>query len=505
MKRATVVFAGILLMADPAWAQLEYDFGAFVENDLRVNVARVDEPAIGRNETALGFDLVADLVPDKLRFVGDVQFVWIGFTRDTNFDGMTSRSTISPYHLESKAVFIEVVSLLPHLDLRVGRQIVHWGTADLFNPTANLNALDLEDPLKFGESIANEMIVLDWAPGGDFILSAVWVPVFQPNLLPRSGQQKIGDPRGEFPFANPQIRLEAEKLRSVWLNRPEYWIVDTPALNFQMPKWSFKNSQFGLRVQWMIGLFDMSLSYYRGYDTMPVAKSSVSGTYSTDNTAADGTPVRGVTSDVTLVYPKKQVIGFDLAGQLPFLDDAGVWFEGAFVFPRAVSMSFDLRQVVPGAKVVHGEAVRDEAYFQYTAGMDYNINEHLYLTGQFIRGFVDEFGAHNLNHYWVGGLDVRLLQEQLIIRLFCLGEIPHEDDDVVLDEDQDGYVDSLAMGATDDGTIASYVLFPAVMYKPADGLTLSLGGYVLLGHQESKFGQDAAGPSLVFFKARASF
>ena len=37
-------------------------------------------------------------------------------------------------------------------------QVVQWGTADMFNPTNNLNAPDLEDPLMFGESVANEMV-----------------------------------------------------------------------------------------------------------------------------------------------------------------------------------------------------------------------------------------------------------------------------------------------------------------------------------------------------------
>ncbi len=147
---------------------------------------RVDDLGIGRNQTTFGADLKVGLLPDKLRIVGDLQFVWTGFTKDTAFEGLTTRTTVSPYYLESKAAYVEVISLVPNLDLRVGRQIVHWGVADMFNQTNNLNALGLEDPLKFGESIANEMIRLDYTPDDNFIFTAVWVPVFQPSMLPQS-------------------------------------------------------------------------------------------------------------------------------------------------------------------------------------------------------------------------------------------------------------------------------------------------------------------------------
>jgi hypothetical protein len=232
---------------------------------------------------------------------------------------------------------------------------------------------------------------------------------------------------------------------------------------------------------------------------------STSQTSPTDEISQAGTPKIGVSTDVTLVYPDKKVVGFDLAGQLPFLDDTGFWFEGAFVFPEPISMSFDVTEVAPGSRVITGYTVKPDAFFKYTTGFDYTVNEHLFLTGQFIHGFVDEFGSHKINNYWVGGFDIKVLQERLILRLFCLGELPHEDSDITLDEDNDGLADSNAIGATADGTIASYVIFPQATYKPLDGLELILGGYFLLGHQESKFAQAAAGPSLVVFRARASF
>ena len=208
---------------------------------------------------------------------------------------------------------------------------------------------------------------------------------------------------------------------------------------------------------------------------------------------------------VKLVYPKKQVLGFDLAGQLPFLDDAGFWLEGAVFFPEAVEMSFDITEVAPGAEVIVDDVVTDQPYFKYTIGADYSINEHLFVTAQFLHGFLDEFGSHAVNNYWIATVDIKMLQDRLLLRLVGMGELPHEDDDIPLDDDGDGQVESFAAGATNDGTIGSLVLFPSIVVRPIDGLEMSLGSYFLFGHEESKFGMPAAGPSLAFFRAKASF
>jgi TRAP-type C4-dicarboxylate transport system permease large subunit len=64
----------------------------------------------------------------------------------------------------------------------VGRQIVHWGTADAFNPTNNLNPNDVEDPLLLGEQRANLMVRLDYNFWDQWTLSGVLVPIFKPLI-----------------------------------------------------------------------------------------------------------------------------------------------------------------------------------------------------------------------------------------------------------------------------------------------------------------------------------
>jgi hypothetical protein len=261
----------------------------------------------------------------------------------------------------------------------------------------------------------------------------------------------------------------------------------------------------GIKVQWLAGLFDMSLSYYRGFDGIPVTRASYSSTYSSGLTAEDGTPVLGVATDARLVYPRKQVLGFDLAGQLPFLDDAGLWFEGALIFPEEVDMSFDVTEVAPGSRVIVGPTVTNRPFYKYTIGSDYSINENWFVTAQFVHGFPDEFGSHAVHDFIVGGVDTKWIQEKLLIRAFFVGELPYEDKDKNLDDDGDGQVESFAKGATRDGTISALVFYPSVTVKPVDGLELALVGFFSFGHRESKLAQPAAGPSVVVFRARASF
>ncbi len=492
-------------IAGSAQAEVDVDFGAFLQNDVRAAVARIDEPGIARNETILGANINAELFPGKLRLIGDLRFIWRGYTRDTAFEGLTNRSVVAPYYLESHAAYLEIYELVPRVDLRIGRQIVNWGAADMFNPTNNLNPLDLEDPLMFGENIANEMIRADWYPADGVVVTMVVVPVFEPAMLPASALLAIGDPSSEFPYSDPQVRLRGENLRKIWLRAPDRYVIEQPGVRAQMPSLSLKNVQAGARVQWTMGIFDMSLSYYEGRDDIPVAKKTVSHRFETGEKAPDGLDKIGVQTDVTLVYPRMRVAGFDLTGALPFLDDMGVWFEGAFFFPERVDMTFDIKEVVPSAAVVRGQTVSERPFFKFTAGGDYSLGEHILVNAQFVRGFANEFGAEKLNNYIVAGFDLKLLQERLLLRLFGLAELPHEDDDVTLDSDRDGRPDLLIRGATNDGTICSYVIYPQVTYKPLGSLELTLGGYFPLGHQESQFGQRAAGPSLAFFRARASF
>jgi hypothetical protein len=313
------------------------------------------------------------------------------------------------------------------------------------------------------------------------------------------------DPTARVPYVSPHTRYEVEELRNIWLSNPDAYYIENPNVRAPMPDTTMANSQAGVKVQWTMGLFDMSLSYYYGRHDVPISVKSYSNLG--EQVAEDGLIKETVETDVKLYYPKKQVVGFDMAGQIPFLDNAGIWFEGAFVFPQQVQMEFDISDVVPGANVIVDDVVSSKPYFECTVGMDYSFNQYLFVTAQYIHGMPGEFGAYDVHDYFSAGFDLKFFQDQLLVRFFVIGQFPYDDDDINLDTNGDGLLDSdpNVNGARNDGAIASYVFFPQITYKPVDSLDLTLGGYFVVGHEQSKFAQNAAPPSFVFLKTKASF
>src|SRR5207237_4232252 len=133
-------------------------------------------------------------------------FVVYGDSDVADLDSTLYRERIDPYYIEADAAYLDIYKILPHLDLRIGRQIVSWGSADKFNPTNNLNTLDLSDPLLFGKALANNMIRADWNPWGDLIVTAVWVPIFRPAQLPRTAPLAVTTPNRPAPVQEEFIR-----------------------------------------------------------------------------------------------------------------------------------------------------------------------------------------------------------------------------------------------------------------------------------------------------------
>ncbi|HEX29698.1 TPA: hypothetical protein ENG04_06420, partial [Candidatus Poribacteria bacterium] len=98
------------------------------------------------------------------------------------------RDRATPWSIDLKEAYLDVYSfLIDNLDLRMGKQIVIWGTADRINPTSNICPDDLEDVFDFGEKLGVNSIKasLYWSVGEtDLTLTGVFVPVFTPSILP---------------------------------------------------------------------------------------------------------------------------------------------------------------------------------------------------------------------------------------------------------------------------------------------------------------------------------
>ncbi|BAS27298.1 DUF1302 family protein [Limnochorda pilosa] len=135
-----------------------------------------------------------------------------------------------------------VDAYLPRVDLRLGRQLVAWGTVDGNNPVDNLNPADLTlfssatEPAEAKVPLAALRAVSYWGTYQDLRAELVLLPEFRGHGLPES-------PPLTFPVEEPEVDLLA-------------------------PDW-------GVRVQRSFDRFDLALSYYDGHERMPTPDPTV--------------------------------------------------------------------------------------------------------------------------------------------------------------------------------------------------------------------------------------
>jgi hypothetical protein len=491
-----------------AFAEISTTFNVEVSNDTRVDVDRIysilpddddpdsasqivetNDPDFARNETAIRFKLRVAPHP-QVRFQGDIELIWLNASqRVLDLPELTQRWSMDPWRLECDAAYIDIRDVVPGLDIRIGRQIVHWGSADMFNPTSVLNADDLEDRAVFREPIANEMIRIDYTyiperEGwlGDVIFTLVWGPIFRPSQLPRSAILPLADNSEEIPVVEDEISERIGRLRGLVRN----WLYD-PNVHTEQPEFSLANSQFGARVQARMGETDFALSYYRGFDDIPVM------TRADAEIDDDGIHIH---SDVTLTYPRMNMFGFDLNGQLSFLGNAGFWVEGAVMYPERMGLTFvfpALPPIMPEPEEIEGTAVEGRPFLKLTVGLDYSFNEHAMIFTQYVRGMINEFGASSLSNILFVGLDLKFWNDLILLRLVGLMQMD--------------FLGGLARGEPRADVLdqISGNLFPMLRISPWGAIEIDLGAIIPIGRAGSYFGQRATGATTVFLRARAAF
>lgn len=478
----------------------------FLENlDTRVRILtsayldihRTDKVGFGRNENRI--ELYFAYTPDKhIQIVGDVEPVFMGVSQAQELDDVATRRMLTPFHVESDAAYLGIIDILPGLDIKIGRQILVWGTADRFNPTNNINPDDLEDRPLFTEPIANQMVVVDYAPLNDRLwLEGVYVPLFYPALLPPSASDALQDPDGTVPFADEDDVEVLKRLQGLMHNNPSL----VPQVNGHviMPEPILANGQAAAKIGTRVfGELDLSLSYYYGRHDIPLPVNVESATIRPNDPALYDDPdevlVPGCcfVSDAYLVYPRMQVVGFDFSTQLGFLDNTGLWGELGLFIPEPHSLRIETPidvNIAPEGepaelgREIEGPSIRKTPFVKATAGLDYTFGKHVYVQGQYLRGFTDEFGADHIGNYLVAGTDLIFFGRHFIVRLFGVVDFP-----------------------TDSEDEGSYVVFPELLMTPPWGyVTFELGSFVLIGGKETKFGQPAAGTSIAFLKAVGTF
>jgi len=500
------VLCGFLLIPVSAQGQSEFDYRGYLELDNRFSVPGKTEPAGISSTRFLRSDATARVTAavgeDDVQGVLDLALVFTGFPQTDNLNDLMIRERVDPFRLESDALYIEILDMLPGLDMRLGRQILHWGSADQFNPTNVVNAYDYEDPLKFGAAVANEMLVLKYtAPISvfsdsttifdDLAIEVAAVPIFRPGQLPASALAAFNDSSlFDQVVDSPSLR-DLKGVQDLFLNSGGTVAYDVDVNN---PEPDFANAQVGTRLSWTLLGTDMGIMYYRGFEDTPRAEDIratglnvpqnidindeeallpvVEGLVATRSNGVTDDGEGAIPTDVKLSYPRVQVLGADLSTSLDFMGGVGLWGEFAMTFHEDLYRYIDV-----GLGPVLEQEAEAGHYWKLTTGFDYSLTSWWYFNAQYIRGFVDEFGAPNLGDYVLAGSEFKMFSETVALLLFS-----------ILDLEE-----------------LSAVIYPELFMRLWRNTEVSVGAFAFLGEPDTKFGSRLTGPNTVFIKGRYSF
>jgi hypothetical protein len=271
---------------------------------------------------------------EHVSFYADLRGGYQGNQRSPANDGVLIRfDEVYP----SKDRYVEIAEAylsfyLSELDLRIGIQKFAWGTLDQFNPTDNLNPWNLRhpfetDPLrrKIGVPAVRALVGSAFS---SVLVEAIWMPFYVPYRMPDPGDRwypPLFDAVKTFPTPDLGLPIALPPVNIVQFNTEP-----------DLPPRTFENSDFGIRLSRTIGSMDIGVSYFYGFDRMPVF--GVEGRVVADLQLLP--PDLGLTYLMNLEpqLHRIQVFGLDMAmsrGVFTFRA------EGAFIKDRYVNVGLD--------------------------------------------------------------------------------------------------------------------------------------------------------------------
>jgi len=251
-----------------------------------------------------------------------------------------------PVMVISNELYINTYNLIPNLDLRAGKLIISWGSADMLSPLDNFN------PLPPGMSFTsmsqkNGVLAADATYYFNDItyLQAIVLPSFVPSYMPEKYEEQL-----YLSMFAPQFQAQEIEITSINIahTHPE-------------------NPVWGIKLGRSFTSFDAAISYYNGYylNAYPETKQLV---------PEDS----GMVLNLGLAYPKKNVFGFEFQGDFPGIEGA--------------TLRGDLAYIVPQPWQVQDEDRLKDPYLKAVIGADYTTSFNLYLNVGFIWGFALEEG-----------------------------------------------------------------------------------------------------------------
>ena len=378
-------------------------------------------------------------------------------------------------------------------DIRIGLQKFAWGRLDEINPTDILNTEDMTDPVLREESERKQGVPAVKANIYTDIVNCelAWIPRYLPYRL------SMPDERW-FPAV---LRVpESIETNSMFGSVP----VNASYADIDLPPLTLDNSEAGVRLSRSIAGWELSVSYFSGYDSMPVFAVPTELVVELTDPAALQTEIQAnVTATPRL--KRMQVIGADFSTTLGGFTIRG---EGAY---------FRGKYYVRTAESIYPEIITTEMQQDL---MEEFLNTY-YATGRARQTFFLEPALAIKKDALKYGLGIDYVRGDATVSIQVIEEhvLDYDDDKPIyfIDNAYDTMISlaykqfflqntlELNLAGAYDYTFRHYLFQPSVVYSFTDAIKGTLGAAVIAGKDPTSLLGQFRDNDEVFAKLRYSF
>ncbi len=264
-------------------------------------------------------------------------------------------------------------------EIKAGQMILNWGRTDEINPVDVVNPEDLSEfyTIEKMERKIPVMLFDGILYLGDFALQAVWIPFFEPAVIPSRGPW-AQNTLLEFRQAAPDLYAGLDFSDRDGAGRRD-----------------INNSETAVRLTGILGSFDFGLVYFYGYNDQPAIKIDITDA---------GNPA-------DIIYKKYSGYGFDFAYSI-----GGYGFRGEFFYRDRILYTYE--KTPPPLMSYDNYESPD---FQGIIGIDKTYGENIYVNIQVmytrILDYKDDMLMHEDMIMGMGTVEDKFLRETLTVAL----------------------------------------------------------------------------------------
>ena len=177
MKRLAPVFLSVFFTAAPLFA---FEYGGYLQVDYYGNIETTTPYRSDRSRIYLQPWIADRLFDDVFSYRLSANLYWQPLTDNT----FTPKKFVDPSYIIREAF---VGLHFPYIDIYLGHRFVNWGKVDVLSPLNVINPSDLTVlALDNGEesSLSDLLAQVQLYMTKNIFLDLVYVPFFQPNILP---------------------------------------------------------------------------------------------------------------------------------------------------------------------------------------------------------------------------------------------------------------------------------------------------------------------------------